>query len=105
MSVGAGDNKTASVRVFGTHEAAAMFAAIGNALAILGNAGEVSGEFLRELQGEREMLTDERTKVHLTLLRDGDNEPGKAVVNALLVLDGPSEWNDLDSEDAARLTL
>ncbi len=94
----------ANERVFGRHEAEAMFEAIGNALAILGNGGEVSGSFLQELKAERAMLVDDRTQVHLALLRDGDNEPGKAVVNALRVLDGPPEWNDLDSEDAARLT-
>jgi hypothetical protein len=81
-----------------------MFESISNALAVLGKAGALSGEFLRELQTERQMLVDTRTQVHLALLRDGDHEPGKAVVNALLVLDGPPEWNDLDSEDAARLT-
>lgn len=91
-------------RVFGHHEAKAMFEAIGNALGVLGAAGSVSGEFLRELQAEREMLTDERRGVHLALLRDCDREPAKAVVNALIVLEGQPEWNDLDSEDAARLT-
>jgi hypothetical protein len=45
-----------SDRVFGDHEAAAMFEAIGNALGVLGPAGSVSGEFLRELRAERELL-------------------------------------------------
>lgn len=91
-------------RVFGKHEAEAMFEAIGNALGILGSAGEVSGRFLRELRDERLMLVDDRTQVHLALLRDCDVDPAKAVVNALRVLEGPVEWNDLDEDDAARLT-
>lgn len=46
-------------RVFGDHEADAMFEAIGNALAILGAAGSVSGGFLQELREERALLQRE----------------------------------------------
>ena len=66
-----------------------MFEAIGNALGILGQGGSVAGEFLREFQKERAMLVEQRLEVHLALMRDGDHEPGKAVANALKVLDGP----------------
>lgn len=72
-------------RVFGRHEAEAMFEAIGNALAVLGKSGEVSGRFLRELRAEREMLTDQRTRIHLALLRTGDDST--RVENALAILD------------------
>lgn len=47
-------------RVFGRHEAAAMFEAIGNALAVIGTAGSASGEFLQELKRERELLLEHR---------------------------------------------
>lgn len=76
-----------SERVFGIHEAKAMFEAIGNALALLERGGETAGEFLRELQKERGMLTDQRRQVHLALLRDGKSDPAKAVEAALQVLD------------------
>lgn len=43
-------------RIFGDHEAEAMFEAIGNALAMLGSAGAVCSCFLDELQAERTHL-------------------------------------------------
>jgi len=68
-----------SDRVFGENEAKAMFEAIANALALLERGGgETAGEFLRELQKERGMLTDQRRQVHLALLRDGKNDPAEA---------------------------
>lgn len=47
-------------RVFGHHEADAMFEAIGNALGILGSGGAASGRLLRELREERELLLTDR---------------------------------------------
>ena len=42
-------------RVFGAHEAEAMFESIGNALALLQQGGAVSAKFLQELREERAM--------------------------------------------------
>lgn len=71
-------------RVFGTHEAEAMFEAIARSLE---EGTDVARKFLRELQKEREMLTDDLRGARLALLRDGKNDPAKAVDIALHILE------------------
>jgi hypothetical protein len=61
----------ADARVFGDHEASALYEAIGNALAILGQAGELSGRFVQDLKAERELLLKHR--LALARLYDATN--------------------------------
>lgn len=67
----AGARETSSERVFGHHEAEAMFEAIGNAIALLGKGGETASRYVQELRAERELLLSLR--LPLARLYDATN--------------------------------
>jgi hypothetical protein len=72
-------------RVFGHHEAEAMFEAIGNALALLGSGGSASGRLLRELREERELLLADRlwlARLYDAAQSENFNRVGKGEMSA-----------------------
>lgn len=86
-------------RVFGRHEAEAMFEAIGNALAILGTGGETAGRYVQELRAERELLLSLRlplARLYAATNTENFNRTGRREMSSTLraALNGAREALD-----------